>query len=487
MGKRKTIRMLFVATMLTALTGSMVTDSAPVHGHAAPQATATPPNETTALDRATTADWLEPRGLNIVDLVGQVPDAYLEGAIIYYSTGDGIIRYQSGTRVGSTVTITATVYPRRHENGDWKINGFGCLGLPAHYDQWPSVAPESTMRLYDGDQDITGNVTGYQYLPAGKNLPSANSRAWERYDRVTVTPASFSGDALQLPANMGCSVWDSGENRRELTAVYTIQTTSPVTVTFLGSETFTFHSYIGTGSAGLLDPLVDQLRSTFSNRHEKFSLSPPAEADYFFLNFPPQPVDPYTPGNVDRPSAGTYRIVGDGGMSVDHVASMGLPLYGHWRDSDKSSGSVYLPHYRQPDQLASPEYFVPTGVPYHDCMVTGGCPASLLNQIHDTTMTMEILYLKVERNTCFLDRIPLRAVGPAWSPPTLRISQVPAAAERSDPRHLFITPSQDMDFWTYLPLITYRFCVAIPPDDPTGCPCGWFTPEGRMVDFIPRP
>ncbi|MEM2446629.1 MAG: hypothetical protein QW734_08230 [Candidatus Bathyarchaeia archaeon] len=82
----------------------------PPGGHAAPAAN----EECGTADTVSSAEvsWLEPRGLNIVDLVGFVPDQDLAGAIISYSPGYGIVRYQSGVRVGNTVTITTKVYPR---------------------------------------------------------------------------------------------------------------------------------------------------------------------------------------------------------------------------------------------------------------------------------------------------------------------------------------------------------------------------------------
>ncbi len=55
-------------------------------------------------------DWLEPLGLNIVDLVGFVPESDLAGAVISYTPGYGILRYKSGSRNGNTVMVTATAY-----------------------------------------------------------------------------------------------------------------------------------------------------------------------------------------------------------------------------------------------------------------------------------------------------------------------------------------------------------------------------------------
>ncbi|HHS96912.1 MAG TPA: hypothetical protein ENK08_03305 [Chloroflexi bacterium] len=434
------------------------------------------------------ANWLEPRGLNIVNLVGFVPDTYLQGAIIYYSTGSGIVRYVSGTRVGDTVTITATVYPRYVPS--WDFSKFGCLGQIAHYDELGSVAPQSTLRLYDGDRNITDQITGYDYYPAGQNLPIRNSNYWERYSKISISSPSVSNGALQLPANMGCTIRIPG-NYRQLTAVYTLRARPAVSVSVVGAETFVFHSYIGVGSAGQLEPLVNQMRARYGDRHDKFSLNVPSEADYFFLNFPPQPVDPYTNNNVDRPTGGTYRIESEGGLSVDHIVAMGLPLYGHWKDSGYVPGAAFLPYYRSPNRLAAPEYFVPEGVDYDPCMTEGNCPNSLLEEIYNTTMTMQIVYLKVQRVSCTLERIPVKMVGPAWQSSASSLS-----APKADPfptgwSESVQRPSiqggqaSSYTFFCYLPLIARDFCLQPPPDDPSGCPCGWFTEDGQMMDFIP--
>lgn len=425
--------------------------------------------------------WLEPRGLNVVDLVGFVPEEYLNGAIVSYSSGYGIVRYQSGVRVGDTVTITAKVYPRYIVDNGWTGSLFSCLGQPARFDQWGSITPAAKMMLYNGVQNVTGEVGGYEYVPAARSLPVGNSSSFDRYARVRVDPAQVSGGALQLPANMGCMMWINWQNYSELTAVYVIQARPFVSVTLMGTEVFTFRSYIGPGSAGLLSPLVSQLNSRYGSRHDKFDLHIPEGADYFFLNFPPMPVDPYTAfsgnryDNVNRPAGGTYRIDGEGGLSVDYVNSMGLPLYGHWRDSDLAPGTTYLPHYKRPYRLASPEYFVPAGVSYDPCMVNGGCPDGLLAQIYNTTMTMRVLYLKVERASCELTRIPLRMVGPQWS------SQASLSTSYS------LIGTSPYSYTSFLPAIFRGFCTVLPPDEPTGCPCGWFTEDGMMVDFIPRP
>jgi len=462
-----------------------------------------PPDIAEGVGSTADLDWLEPRGLNIVDMVGFVPEEYLEEAIISYTPGYGILVYQAGTRVGDTVTITATVYPRyfKTPDGAWSGSLFGCLGQPARIDQWGSVAPATTMRLYYNREDVTSQVDLYTYVPAGRTQPIRNPRQSEnenqyRYWETEQSATEFTPDgALSLPANMGCELIMSYKNYRQLTAVFVAQIWHQVSVEVVGSETFTFHSYMGPGYAGVIAPLVGQLSGS---RHEKFPLDVPAEADYFLLNFPPMPVDPYTmfpgnpTGNVDRPVGGTYRIMSDG-FSVDHVNTMGLPLYRHWKDMDQSGSVSYLPHFKWPSKLASPEYFVPAGVEYDPCMLQGNCSDELLQAIRDTTMTMRIVYLRVQRTGCAMDRIPLRMVGPVWSPSAAASNRSlddgieSCWGSSSSGGTVNSVGTLTYSHYCYLPIISHRFCAYIPPDDPTGCPCGWFTDDGRMVDFVPHP
>ena len=442
-------------------------------------------------------DWLEPRGLSIVDLVGKVPDDYLAGSIISYTPGYGILIYESGYRLGDQVTIAAKVHPRFVVDGAWNGTMFGCLGQPARIDQPGTVSPASTVKIYDGNVDVTSRVDYYTYVPSGLNklIRSSRQSEWQnqyRYWETGLLPSQFTSEgALGLPANMGCEVIMSYKDYQELRAVFTLYAPSIIDVEVLGTQTFSFHSYLGVGYAGLLKPLVDQLGSRFSGRHEKFTMQIPEQADYMWLDFPPMPADPYTqfPGNptanAGRPTGGTYRMDTSIGLSVDIVSSMGLPLYGHWRDQDLSGGRTYLPYTKYATRLAAPEYFVPSGVDYHPCMIQGNCSSSVLDAIYNTEMKMTAIYLKVERSSCELTRVPLRMVRPAWSTSMSSVaileSYQPQLYSTIDRVQVLSQPSH----FVYLPMVARRFCAFVPPDDPTGCPCGWMTQDGRMVDFIP--
>jgi hypothetical protein len=447
------------------------------------------------------ADWLEPRGLNIVDMVGFVPEEYLEGVIISYTPGYGILTYKSGERVGNTVTITARVFPRYIVvDGSWKATLFGCLGQPARIDQWGSTSPPTTMRVYHGEQDVTDQIAYLTYVPDGQRKPIRNPRSslnqyryWES-DLLRAQDRLTPDGALNVPANMGCEFAIESQNYRELTAVFIAQVESRISMDVVGTEDFTFRSYNGAGYFGLLKPLSQQLSAVYGNRHDKFDLNVPAEADYFFLRFPPMPVDLYTAfndySNVDRPTGGTYRIWGP---STDHVNTMGLPLHGQWTDLDRTDDdATYLPYFDDPDRLSCLEYLVPAGVDYDPCMRQGNCSPEILDAIWNTPMTMTMVYLRVARTTTGVDRIPLRMVGPEWSPgdAAANVGSEPASTNTMKPLEdgetLGVIPDHTavLTYQVYFPLI---FKPALPPDDPTGCPCGWFTSDGRMVDFIPEP
>lgn len=444
-------------------------------------------------------DWLEPQGLHIVDLVGQVPDSYLAGATITHTPGFGIVRYESGSRSGQTVTIITKIYPRFIIDGSWNGTLLSCLGQPARIDQMGVTIGPSTVRLYEGGRDVTREVDQFTYIPSGKNKPARNPRESEsqnqyRYNESAMAPTTFTSDGqLIVPGNMGCELLMSRKNYRELSAVWTIQGSAPVQVSVISTSTIEFHSYLGPGYRGLLGSLVDQLyRAGFQNRAESVLLTPPAEADYFFFKYPPSLVDPHTQfpnnpqGNVDRPVAGTYRIAIQPGLSVDHVNSMALPLFGHWQDVDQC-GSTFLTYAKQPLRLATPEYFVPPGIPYNACMVNGGCPRDLLDRIYNTTTSARLIYLRVNRTSANLERIPLRMAGAGYRAATTAADSVLPPAE-ADPNAQPLALRKKI----FLPGVARPVPPpTLPVDDPSGCSsmggCGWFTPDGRMVDYIPAP
>lgn len=424
--------------------------------------------------------WLEPRGLHAADLVGQVDDKLLQGAIIMYATNRGMLTYQSGALISNTVVITASVTPRYTEHAEQTYTTIGCLGVPAVYDQWPSTVPASILRLFEDGQEITDQIEGIAVAPAGRIWPTHNSFDYYRYPEQH-SPLSVGAEGLAIPANMGCTITLTGKHSN-LTARFTLNVPRQVKVTHLGGESFSAHSYIGVGSAGILTSLSAQMDQRFGTRHDKFRLSPPTGAEYALVRFPPTPVDPYaddSEGNRPIPGSGTYRFhIAGGFLSSDHVASMGLSLFGQWLDADLAANAEYLPYLTNTTRLASMEYFVPPGIDYDPCMTNGGCPDPLLNQIYTTTYTMTIDYYQVERVVATgLERFPLRMVGPVWT------AGAPAIIHRASE---IITPTEAISMSLYLPIVV-GMSTTPPPDDRTGCPCGWFDTLGRMVDFIQRP
>ncbi len=437
--------------------------------------------------------WLEPRGLSIVELVGQVPETKLQGAILSYNGAFGILRYLSGSRQGDKVTVNVSIHPR-WMSGGWTGTLFGCLGQPGRIDHWGVTVPQSTLRLFENGQEITDQLTYFEYFAAGQIQPikSASDTSDSRYPEIVVSPPQRdSSGAVIVPANQGCQMTLTGIHDN-LTATFVVDAPQAIDVTLLGEESFTFHSYIGGGYAGELESLRSQMER-FGARHEKFTLSPPTGSEFIFVNYPPTPADAYTPAwfnvpaNVAQPSSGTYRLATNvNTLSSDHTGAYAMPLQGQWRDADQAGGSVYLPYLRENPILAAPEYFLPAGVPYDPCMTGGGCSDGLLQQIYNTPMTMTVLYLSVRRTDPGLDRIPLKQVGPSWSPGAARMvgsaqEPRPEAGPRS-PLQETIPPS------LFLPLVMNGpGTPSTPPEDPTGCPCGWFDQAGQMLDFTPGP
>ncbi len=465
---------------------------------------------------AGTPAWLEPRGLSILDLVGFVPESDLKGMIITDRPGYGILRYEAGKRVGNTVTVTATAYTRYDRSWDGAL--FGCLGVLPRQDHWPAVVPETKLRIYTASgQDITHKVVPHFYVPAGLKQPERGPDDQSEPNKPTRYARLGNGDPLPrdaqgnliVPANMGCDLMmqdgtQAGMHEyKTLTVVFTAEIEPHINVQVVSRKSLDFKSYIGPGYYGKFEKLAEQMRNRFPGRHDKFNISRPAEANYVIINFPPQPVDMYSNlgsdvvDNVAYPTGGTYRFTfwenNQEYLTVDFVSSIGIPLDGGWIDAGQAGNVVYLPYKRSSVAVAALEYLVPEGVSYNSCMLTGTCSSTILDQIYNTSMTMKVIFLKVTRTDCALQRIPLRMVGKLWTPGMLAqtASSAPAldAAPAVDPARSLVRASfyasPTLTQSLYLPLVLNRLCVSPPPDDPEGCPCGWFDSIGRMLSFIP--
>jgi hypothetical protein len=423
-------------------------------------------------------------------MVGQVEDKELHGAILSYGDGDGIVVYDAGRRLGSTVLITATLHTRLDLAPVYyeELTQFGCLSQAPHYDHLGSVVPASTLRVYDADgREVTSEIVYMTVTRMDRQLPLADSTEPFRYPRESYgpdrpLPLPLGPDGLEIPASSGCSIIIPGANYYPLTGVFRLELEGELPqVELVGRQEADFRSYIGQGWVGIFQPLMDQLRATYDDRHGRIPLSIPPGADYFLLKFPPMPGDPYTDccsapyWNADRPAAGTYRLSNQTPvLSSDLVFAAGLPLGRAWQDTDQlPPESQFLLTFEPITELAPPEYVLPAGVPFDPCFTQGNCPEGVLQQIHDAEMKLEILYFRVDRPREGGEWLPLKMAGPTWAP-SAGDEQPPAGDEQPA-----LSASEVLTgHVTYLPLI-----VAPRPANSLG----WFDELGRMLDFAPGP
>jgi hypothetical protein len=425
--------------------------------------------------------WLEPRGVNVVDLVGVVPEDVLRNSMVVYSGGNALAYYESGTRSGGTVTIYVSFVSKDNR-------GATCLGMPGDFDSWPTVMPAGTLRILAGKADVTRDIVpSFELIPAGQIQPVRNTGSTSgRYDRTTQAAQFDSSGALILPANMGCKLFLTSGSA-PLIGIFTMQTPPLLTASVLGSQSIQFRSYIGPGYSGQLAALQQQMSDKYGNRHDDLNIKPPSGAEFVWVRYPHTPVAPWDPAS---PAGGTYRIRRQNQkLSVDHQNSMAIPLYGQFQDADQSPGTKFLPYFTDSIAVSSPEYFVPTGVAYDPCMTNGGCPDSLLQTIYDARMEMTVYYLRLERVQGGLEQVSLAQVGPAWTAGAQPSAQAVAAKQTVDVTDVtdvtdVVSPAGvAQEFKLHLPYVTYNEPLA--PDNPAAnCPCGWFAADGRMLDLV---
>jgi hypothetical protein len=420
--------------------------------------------------------WLEPRGLAVHDMVGQVDEEELRGAIIVNHPGSGVLIYDRGARNGDQVEIHAQVVASHVTWGDVSYTRVGCLGQIATYDTWPVASPASLMEIFADGLPVHGATEFVDYYPAGLRQPVAGSAQWERYSWERVEPTFADDGGLSLPPNLGCSLLLAGRHEN-VTARFRLTAPYRVRIETLGKRTFTAESYIGPGATGMLDPLMQQMMSRFPLRDTKSTLKPYDGTDHVFVKFP-LAVDPYValPSQYGQLGGGTYRFaLLNGSLSVDHINSMAIPLDGGWQDADLvEDGSLYLPYWPRGSYVSGPEYILPPGFAYDPCMTmtNGGCPDALLDAIYAARYEFTVYYHRVTRATnAGLARVPLRQTGPGWSAD---------ASERSGGAPAEQPAAVQQGHTSYFPLI-----LAQKPEEPTGCPCGWFDADGAMVDFVP--
>ncbi len=414
--------------------------------------------------------WVEPRSLNITNLVGQVPDDLLRGVIISAYPWDGIVQFDSSSVSGDTIVITTTIHGRLHSGGTY----LGCLGQVPRSDEMGSAAPPSHLKVYTPDgSGITSQITHGNYWPATLTQPLAGTATWAgRYDYLPLT-ISQSGQGIELPANVGCDLHITG-SYTELIGVFTLHRPEALPVVgVIGTQSATYQSYIGVGEVGRFRPLMDQMQAFYPERHTYIQMSIPSSANYIFAVYQPMPGDytgvPYDASDPNRslPSAGTTRLRASK-LSGDLANYGAFPLQIAWQDADLTSGSAtYLPVQRDPSKFTAPEFVIPPGVAYDDCFIFGTCSSDVLAEIYNTRATITLVYLSVSPPTLGCKLIPLKFAGPYWAP---------GGEHPASPASMAASGSVGT-YTVYLPALSKS-------PDLSQCPCGYFNTEGQMIGYV---
>ena len=452
----------------------------------------------------TTPDWLEPQGLSLIQAVGQIPESVLKDVIVKFNNL-GIMQYISGVRNGDYVTITVS-----NESSD--PNLIHCLGDPGTHDEYQIVVPEAKMRVYSNGNDVTDRaIATYELYPAGRNLPIKGSSGGARYASSTETVAFTDDGRVIIPANRGCTIFLSGATLTNVTVEFEFYSPPKVSMSIVFVKDATRPSYIHpTSVSGALGQYAD-LNAELHAYNDKYNredgtvarlsdiakLQPwgrndainansgeIAGSEFVLAKFPPAPFHGFLsqPANASNPirGGGSYRInsgAPDFLPSVDIVDGMLAPLYGNWIDADRSRNATWLGRYDRPRTVTVPEIIAPPGMAYNSCMPNGGsaCPDSVLRAIFNYSLPIELYYIKVERIGGGLEQIPLKAVGPAWSP------------SRSETESSVASPMRGLaEYHVYLPIVMRPEAI---PDDVRSpdCPCGWFDSDGIMYDIVLPP
>lgn len=416
--------------------------------------------------------WVEPRSLNITNLVGQVPDNLLRGVIISSYPWDGIVQFESSSVSGNTMVITATIHGRLHSWG----TTLGCLGQVPRSDEMGSAVPQSYLRVYTPQgSEVTSQITGGSYWPATLTQPLAGTATWQgRYDSLPLM-ISQSDQGLALPANVGCDLHMSG-SYTELIGVFTLQRPEVVPVVeVLSTQSATYRSYIGVGEVGRFRPLMAQMQARYPERHTYIGMSIPPGANYVFAVYQPMPGDytgvPYDASDPNRslPSAGTTRLRALN-LSGDLANFGAFPLQVTWQDADlTSSSALYLPVQRNSSKFTAPEFVIPPGVAYDDCFIFGTCSNDVLTTIYNTCAPITLVYLSVSAPTSGCELIPLKFAGPYW---------VPGEEDLTSPARMAASGSTGT-YTIYLPSLSKS-------PDLSQCPCGYFNAEGQMIGYVDR-
>ena len=432
---------------------------------------------------ADTLPWAEPRALNVVDLAGQVPDEVLAGHIVCDGDPGGLILYESSSWAGPKLRIRVSIYPRYDWTGHsgWVTN-VPLLGHAPAFDRPSSSAPRSWLRLYHGSVDVTREVVFF-----GNNRPDLalpiNASGEPRYSmgsEFTAVPATLPADGIEIPANWGgfAQIYREYDH---LTGVFTIVPSHRPIVTYMGEELLSYPSYIGPGFVGWFEPLMQQMRSKYSDRHPRLALTQPAGANYVLFDYQPMP---YNVGagywahdsakyerNRNQPVAGSVRFAAAGGMLSQDLNHAGpFPLDVWWQDADQSAGP-YLSVFTTPiHEITPPEFVVLPGTAYNPCFTNGGCSDAVLRDVDERRATLRVVYLSVQPVLSGLRAIPLRVADTNWTPSMGSHRWNAGAGLSAQIRRVF------------LPIVLKDASDA--PAIPSERPVGFFDPEsGRMVGY----
>ncbi|MBN1400098.1 MAG: hypothetical protein JXA74_04630 [Anaerolineae bacterium] len=431
--------------------------------------------------------WAEPRALHISDLAGQVPDDVLEGHIVCYGGSGGLSTYLDHTWEGAKLRLRVRLYPRYDplEGGGWHTT-IATLGHGPAYDHMSSSSPASWVRIYQGGADVTDAALAMNYTDPELRLP-VDPRDNPRYataDHEEDIPRPIPADGIYLPANWGGYVMLDGR-REDLTAMFTFVPSMRPSVTYLGQESVSYPSYIGTGNVGWFASLMDQMRSRYPERHPRMALNPPPNANYVLFVYEPMPYDVYAgmwkedralfEANRTQPIGGTVRLAYSGGMLSQDLTHGGpFPFRVWWQDADQSAGPYLSVFTTSITQITPPEFVVLPGTPYSACFVDGGCSSGVLDDVYNRRAMLTVVYLQVEPILQQgLIALPLRVADTNWHP------GLSATPERA-PAHA-LAPGRSR---VLLPLIWRQERPPIPIEIPAERPVGFFEPgSGRMLGY----
>jgi len=430
--------------------------------------------------------WAEPRALNIVDIAGQVRDEVLHDVAITSNGAAGVAQFVSSEIEGDLLRITARVYARRMWNGatgEWSTK-VPLLGQRPCFDHMGSSAPEAWVQLYENGRPLTVQQAWIEYLEPEVTLPLAGAaEPWRRYRETMISgvPLRVDADGIYLPANYGGELGFSGDHP-VLTAVYTVRLAERPRVSYLATQEAKFQTYIGPGGVGLFAPLMEQMSEQYDDRHGRIPLSIPTGANYVLFQYPLIPFYVYDEDNLLRPSTGSVRLspAETAMLSADLVHGGGFPLQAAWQDAgqvkwsdedrnqpDRPYSERFLTRLGPIAYVAPPEYVVPAGMAYNVCFRNGGCPSSLLDDIHDAHMTLRVVYLRVEPPTTGTFCVPLRMAGDSWEP----LATAPQASL-----------AQAGGFAMFLPFVRQEGQTQVSRDAPLGV---FDVETGRMMGYLP--